>query len=441
MKKEFYGFYEPSLIEIDKSWNNGFFVFDANTLLNLYRYSDSTRKDFLMVITKLKEKLFMPYQVGYEYHSNRHNVIESIDKSYDTLLTSIKETCDKTITNTINQYLRHPSIHAENLKKTLDEFQKKIDSELEKQKNNHPDFKSKDEILLQLTELFENKVGKQFTSNELKKIYIEGKDRNEQQIPPGFKDLETKRKKGDQHIYGDLIIWKEIIDLTKKEKKEIIFITDDRKEDWWTIENGKTIRPREELIKEFYDLTGVRILIYNADNFLHYAKERKLVSKIKEESISEVKEVRKSDENLIKISDYLTSTQWHNTFGAKISDLLKNTNDLTHWSNPTGSTIAELLKTTNNLTNWYNPTGATIAESLINKNDLNNLFKTTNLEASSQLKNDNNTNNIIINKEETKLKAKDEILKDDNVVIPKPIEKTKDLKKKLVIKKNSNNKL
>jgi hypothetical protein len=86
MKKEFYGFYEPSQIEIDKSWNNGFFVFDANTLLNLYRYSDSIRRDFLMVITKLKEKLFMPYQVGCEYHLNRHNVIDSLDKSYDTLL-------------------------------------------------------------------------------------------------------------------------------------------------------------------------------------------------------------------------------------------------------------------------------------------------------------------------------------------------------------------
>lgn len=134
MKKEFYGFYEPSEVEINKSWNNGLFVFDANTLLNLYRYSESTRKDFLMVITKLKENLFMPYQVGYEYHSNRHSVIESLDKSYDALISTIKETCDKTITNTINQYLRHPSIHAENLKKTLDDFLKKINIELERQK-------------------------------------------------------------------------------------------------------------------------------------------------------------------------------------------------------------------------------------------------------------------------------------------------------------------
>ena len=72
--------------------------------------------------------------------------------------------------------------------------------------------------------------------------------------------------------------------------------TDDRKEDWWTIENGKTIRPREELIKEFFDLTGVRILIYNAENFLKYAKEKQLIPQLKDDTINEIKEIRISDE-------------------------------------------------------------------------------------------------------------------------------------------------
>jgi hypothetical protein len=134
-----------------------------------------------------------------------------------------------------------------------------------------------------------------------------------------------------------LIIWKELITLTKKEKKEIIFITDDRKEDWWTIENGKTIRPREELIKEFYDLTGIRILIYNADNFLHFAKERKLVTSIKEKSITEVKEVRKADEISISLSEWndrnielskmMTSTvpsKWYD-MNSRIANLIQDT--------------------------------------------------------------------------------------------------------------------
>ena len=363
MKKEFYGFYAPNQTEIDKSWNEGIFVFDANTLLNLYRYSDSTRKDFLMVLSKLKEKLHMPYQVGYEYHSNRNSVIENLDTSYYTLSASIKDICDKAITSAINQYVRHPSIEVEILKKTLNEFVKKLDTELEKQKKKHPDFKKEDEVLKQLTELYENKVGVPFSEDDLKKIYIEGKQRYDKLIPPGYKDLETKKKKGEQHIYGDLIIWKELISLTTKEKKEIIFITDDRKEDWWTIENGKTIRPREELIKEFYDLTGIRILIYNADNFLHFAKERKLATSIKEQSITEVKEVRQADEisitlnelndrnlELSKIITNSVPSKWY-SINSRMANLMQDAEivDRLNFTNPNMDALNKLASTTSNL--------------------------------------------------------------------------------------------
>lgn len=375
MKKEFFGFYEPTQPEIDKSWENGIFVFDANTLLNLYRYSESTRKDFLLALTKLKDKLFMPYQVGHEYHSNRHFVIETLNNSYKTLLSSINDISEKSITNLLNQFLRHPSIQIDSIKKLKDDFIKKVGNELEKQKKNHPDFKDNDEILIQLTELYENKVGVQFTKEELRKIYSEGRERYEQQIPPGYKDIETKQKKGDQHIFGDFIIWKEMILLAKKEKKDIVFITDDRKEDWWTIENGKTIRPREELIKEFYDLTGLRILIYNADNFLHYAKERKLVTKLKDTTINEVKEVRQSDENLITAIDLLNnskpltySTQWFNPPTSPIDEWLKSTDAIrasSQWYNPATSSIAEWLKSAEAIkasNQWYNPATSSIAE-------------------------------------------------------------------------------
>ena len=71
MKKEFIGFYDPIQTEIDAAWKDGVFAFDANTLLNLYRYTDVTRKDFLHALQSIKEKLFIPYQVAYEYLNNR----------------------------------------------------------------------------------------------------------------------------------------------------------------------------------------------------------------------------------------------------------------------------------------------------------------------------------------------------------------------------------
>ena len=83
-----------------------------------------------------------------------------------------------------------------------------VSKELVKQKSNHPDFKTEDVVLNEITGLFDNCVGEEFSKDELNKIYTEGKERYANEIPPGFKDEGSKQKKGLRNIYGDLIIWK-----------------------------------------------------------------------------------------------------------------------------------------------------------------------------------------------------------------------------------------
>ena len=296
MRKKFIGFYNPTTNEIDDAWGSGVFAFDANTLLNLYRYTDNTRKDFLSALKTIKDRLFLPYQAAYEYHNNRLDVIEGIEKAYEDLYNIFPENFTKNLKSLISQYKKHPTISIDKIEKIHADFLENIQKELDKQKAKHPNFKTNDEILDELSDLFDNSVGEEFTKEDLMKIYKEGESRYANEIPPGYKDLPNKQKKGQRHIYGDLIIWKELLNFTKTKKQPLIFITDDRKEDWWTIQKGKTIRPREELIKEFYDITGIRILIYNADSFLSYAKEKGLLPKLKKETIEEVKKVRVSDE-------------------------------------------------------------------------------------------------------------------------------------------------
>lgn len=131
-------------------------------------------------------------------------------------------------------------------------------------------------------------------------ICKEGKVRYEKKIPPGYKD-NTNKSNGNE--YGDLIVWKEIIKYAKTNKQPIVFVTDDQKEDWWTIEKGFSIRPREELIKEFLDETGIRILIYNADRFLRAAKRRKLVESIDPKSLDEVLNFSKSKISEVDLED------------------------------------------------------------------------------------------------------------------------------------------
>lgn len=296
MKEQFLEYYDPTEQEVSNLWNEAVFIFDTNVLLNLYRYTESTRKDFLSALEELGEKLILPYQVGYEYHSNRIGVILNLQRAHSELLKEIKELFDKQISQNINKHKRHPSIEIESINSRVDQCLKEISEELDRQSSNHPDFKTKDVVLDKLTEIYENKVAPQPTKDDLRKIYSEGKERYEYKIPPGYKDLEGKKNKGERHLYGDLIIWKEVIEIAKKQQRPIVFITDDRKDDWWVIENGQTVRPRVELIKEFYDQTGRRILIYNADVFLKHAKEQEIASKIRPDSIQEVMKVRELDE-------------------------------------------------------------------------------------------------------------------------------------------------
>ena len=99
--------------------------------------------------------------------------------------------------------------------------------------------------------LFKSKVGNPYSKETYEQLENEGKERYKNNIPPGYKDSIKKENK-----YGDYIIWKEIIQFSKEHKKNIIFVTDDKKEDWWNIIHGETIGIRVELRKEFLNETN-----------------------------------------------------------------------------------------------------------------------------------------------------------------------------------------
>lgn len=61
------------------------------------------------------------------------------------------------------------------------------------------------------------------------KLCKEGEHRYKSQTPPGYKDS----KKDGVSKYGDLIVWAETYEYAASNNKNIIFVTDDVKEDWW----------------------------------------------------------------------------------------------------------------------------------------------------------------------------------------------------------------
>lgn len=307
MKDIFKGFYTPSESEIKASWldQKTIFVFDTNVLLNLYRYTKTTRNDFFKIINKVSKNIWLPYHVGLEYQRNRLTVIKSEKKVFSDLQ-SYTENLEKNIdTNNLqklNLNQRLPELNEttlklqDDIKKLISAYKKDIETWNKKQ----PDVRSTDEIRKKIDDIFHEKVGTPPKNQEsLDEIYKEGKRRYELNIPPGYEDKKEKEDKDNfkyadlEYIpmYGDLIIWKQTIEKAKDEEIDaVIFVTDDYKEDWWYTlsSNGKkVIGARAELRDEIHresNITSFELL--KTSDFLRNGKEV-LKLAVKEESIKE----------------------------------------------------------------------------------------------------------------------------------------------------------
>jgi len=79
VKKTFHAYYRLSEGDIASLWKEGLIVPDANVLLNVYRWSESTATELLKLFKALKERLWLPHQVGREFYRNRLSVISEGD--------------------------------------------------------------------------------------------------------------------------------------------------------------------------------------------------------------------------------------------------------------------------------------------------------------------------------------------------------------------------
>lgn len=288
MKDLFPGYFREESGELNDIWQHAIFVFDANILLNLYRYSDTSREDFLRILRQIQDRVWISHQAVEEYFQNRLAVIKSQEAAYDDTMKDIDALESK-----LDNNRQHPFLSKRSLADLLQIFSE-IKQELSESKKNHSDRISNDPIKDALAEIFEGKVGSPYTEEEFKTVFKDGELRYKRFIPPGYKDSnkakETDNYNDQKRKFGDLVVWLQTLSHARESAKDVIFITDDKKEDWWEIFNGKTIGPRPELVKEFIDLTSKRFYMYRADTFLNNANKF-LDSKIAPETLAEVKQI------------------------------------------------------------------------------------------------------------------------------------------------------
>ncbi len=300
MKNLFRSFKKTTDSELETLWENAIFVFDTNVLHSVYRYKASTCEDVLMLMEQLQKRVWIPHHVALEFHRNRLSVISSQHKKFDDTRKAIKKALDDLKKDLANLQLekRHSHIDPNPLIDGINELMVKYLDELEEQENLCIKVESEDLLLSRIESIFDKRVGEKPTPDAIKNIMDNGRERYKAFIPPGYKDA-VKEKDIDNKFthhgisyerqFGDLIVWKQIIEyVISQEIENIIFVTDDNKEDWWEITQGKTTNFRTELIDEILSDTKLKSFkAYSLAGFLTESKQY-LKNTVSEDTIEEV---------------------------------------------------------------------------------------------------------------------------------------------------------
>lgn len=293
MKSSFHGYFRPTKSEFATLWKKSIFVFDANTLLNIYRYSPATRDGFIEILRHYSDRIWIPHQVGLEFHKNRLSVINEQRAAYGKLKKEFADAKSR-LENELNHFIKHPYLNIHKFKERVGSFEKSIIEEIDKIKGKHPDLNSDEDGLRdKIVEIFENKVGPKYAKERINEVIKEGKNRYDEGIPPGYMD----KSKGNPEQYSDLIIWFQILEKAKSASLPILFITDDGKEDWWHKFSGKTIGPRPELVQEMKEDAAVNFYMYSPDTFIEEA-QRLILRNVKKEMVEEVRDVSESRKSM-----------------------------------------------------------------------------------------------------------------------------------------------
>ena len=79
--------------------------------------------------------------------------------------------------------------------------------------------------------------------------------------------MKTAKKKIGLQKYGDLFVWKQILECASSKQKDFILVTNDVKPDWFE-DDKKT--PRFELLKEFHEQANKSIWLFSMKNFIYH---------------------------------------------------------------------------------------------------------------------------------------------------------------------------
>ncbi|WP_405964161.1 PIN-like domain-containing protein [Streptomyces sp. NBC_00723] len=264
-------------------------VLDTNVLLSLYEYTAESREEVLTALGQVSERLWMPYQVGLEFVRGRRSVLESrkrvltdASKSVNAKLTAARKAiieAKDTVRAQLQKYARVPAeidaldqlVSEAAVDEHLSAYRDVFKAHLGMLRNGHDltpvNVDTADPILPRVADLYGDRIGHQPDDQLLQQRLDEAVAfRFPNQIPPGFADFD---KGTPLMAAGDFLIWEEVIEraaLLPEGSRRVLFVSNDVKEDWYDISNGKQ-RPWPALLDEIHRRAGAELRLETPPDF------------------------------------------------------------------------------------------------------------------------------------------------------------------------------
>ncbi|WP_052062043.1 PIN-like domain-containing protein [Rhodococcoides fascians] len=299
----------------------GTIALDTNVLLKLYRISSTARDDVLKMLAEgsVRPRLFVPYQVGLEYQRNRVDVAREQSSGYNTLRREISKLKDAVPDLKINDDasgIRDAAVRDE-INTTIDNATKKLSArfdelweKIEAIRDTHvirdEDIRRDDPVRKMLEKLLtdQGQVGIKPDESTLAERKKKAAERYKAKVPPGYEDASGKDPKEDPS--GDYLIWRELLDRAALKTGPILFVTDDKKADWYQLDKQKRVLgPRSELRVEMAAETEHPYHQTTLEGFLRLARKH-LHLTVNDDTVQQVKTT--SARNLFLSDNELAAT-------------------------------------------------------------------------------------------------------------------------------------
>ncbi|MFB0491807.1 hypothetical protein ABIE45_004393 [Methylobacterium sp. OAE515] len=293
MRNEFLEHYVPSETEFAEMWTNGLIIFDTNSLLRLFRYRETTVQQIFEILEAIPSRIWCPYQIAWEYQRNRFTKIQEAESSFQAAMKDFEtaHTASSNRLRGLQDFGIHPKLRLDGKVAELSKFVEDSITDIRKEYSESPLADYFNQIHDRLGRFYIGKLGSEPSPEVLDRRIEEARQRTAAGAPPGFIDAKEKQKdksNPDRSVFGDVLLWFEILEYATTNKKDVIFVTEDNKEDWWKKENGKTIGALPELRREYRKNTGRSIYFYNVSRFLENAKKYLKIN-VSEESVADAK--------------------------------------------------------------------------------------------------------------------------------------------------------